>query len=122
MAQTSVVRGVHTKTYTDEGGDTCIEYRGTCVVKFSSTHIMLDTGGWKSATTKTRMTQAFNQFGLQVWVFQKNFEWFVAISPPDATNNYYPKDATEYPFTENRFTIDRRTRKPVPFDSYRPNK
>ncbi len=52
-------------------------YRGTPVVKFDDSKIVLNTGGWKSATTKTRMNQASNQFKLGYEVKQKGGAWTV---------------------------------------------
>ena len=56
---------------------TCVLYQQTEVVIFSSAAIMLDSDGWRTATTKTRMNQASNQFNLGYYVYQKNYEWFV---------------------------------------------
>ena len=39
--------------------------------------VTLKDGGWHSATTKARMNQAANQFGLGFHVFQKAHEWYV---------------------------------------------
>ncbi len=39
--------------------------------------IVLDSGGWRTLTTKTRMNQAANQYGLDFQVSQKDFSWFV---------------------------------------------
>jgi len=54
-----------------------IRYHQTDVVTFDKHKIELDSGGWDTATTKTRMNQTSNQFGLGFQVFQKEFKWFV---------------------------------------------
>ena len=53
---------------------------------------MLDTCGWKSATTKTRMNQAANQFGLPYRVYQKDYVWYVE-SPSGKTEVYGMKES-----------------------------
>lgn len=43
-------------------------------------------------TTKLRMNQAANQFGLGFGVYQKNHAWFVVIKNPD----YTPENGLPY--------------------------
>ena len=78
MAQTQEVRGVQTKIIED-GEKTSVVYRGTAVVVFDDKTVTLNSNGWRTATTKTRMMQAANQFDLGFYVSQKNFEWFVDL-------------------------------------------
>lgn len=77
MGQTSIVRGRATKVYRSTEGDTCVQYHQTVVVRFNSSRIVLNSGGWLTVTTKTRMNQASNQYELGYYVFQRNYEWFV---------------------------------------------
>ena len=56
---------------------TKVKYHYTDVVKFNFQEIILNSGGWHTLTTKTRMNQASNQFDLGYCVSQKDFEWFV---------------------------------------------
>lgn len=60
----------------DEGYRT-IFYHDTAVVRFNSNEIILNDGGWKTLTTKTRMNQVSKNYGLGYQVFQKNHDWFV---------------------------------------------
>lgn len=60
-----------------KGSSTCVKYHNTVVVKFTRKTITLNTGGWKTATTKTRMNQASNSFRLGFNVFSKSGKWFV---------------------------------------------
>jgi len=76
MSQTRKISGVSTRVYTYEGV-TSVSYHGTEVVKFDNKHIALNTGGWFTNTTKTRMNQTSNQFGLGFSVYQKGWNWFV---------------------------------------------
>lgn len=56
-----------------------VVYHNTLVVEADKNRgiIKLDTGGWKTPSTKARMNQASNQFGLGYQVYQKDHEWFV---------------------------------------------
>ena len=94
MPQTQKVRGTATSCICTNGLIS-VAYHKTVVVHADKNKgiIVLDTGGWKTATTKTRMNQASNEFGLGYAVFQKRGEWFV---------NY--KGAT-LPFTSDSITL-----------------
>ncbi len=78
MSQTHTLGRTATNVRT-ENGQTIIQYHATDVVAFNADSITLNTGGWNSATTKLRMNQAANQFGLGFQVYQKDFEWFVIL-------------------------------------------
>ena len=78
MGQTQRVSGRATSVFTDDEGILNVVYHATHVVRsFPGGKIVLDTGGWRTVTTKTRMNQAANQFKLGYYVFQKDFNWFV---------------------------------------------
>ena len=79
MGQTQRVSGVATSIRRDQDGYTCVRYHQTDVVRFKDESIILNTGGWFTATTKVRMNQASNQFGLGFHVYQKSHEWFVRM-------------------------------------------
>lgn len=79
MSQTQEVRGVKTAVFVDDEGMTRVIYRGNCVVAFDQDKIVLDTCGWPTHTTRTRMNQASNQFALGYRVYQKDFRWYVEI-------------------------------------------
>lgn len=80
MAQTQIFRGVETTTYRDHDGALVGVYRGTPVVKQFGNVITLNTGGWKSRTTKLRMNQFANTFvHSKFGVTQKDYEWFVLV-------------------------------------------
>jgi len=76
MAQQGRIGSHATTVATDANGITRVTYHQTVVVEFSNTDVILRTGGWKSATTKTRMNQAARQFGLPYTVYQKAGEWY----------------------------------------------
>lgn len=55
-----------------------ITYHGTDVVSaYPDGRIILDTGGWRTTTTKARMNQAASQFDLGFMVYQRNYRWYV---------------------------------------------
>lgn len=78
MAQSQQVRGVATSIFQHDGC-TVVQYHGTIVVSFDSDTVTLNSNGWQTATTKLRMNQASNQFGLGYKVSQKDFGWFVTL-------------------------------------------
>lgn len=70
--------GTHRTTVVrDLDGILRVTYHETDVVTVLPDKILLNTGGWYSSTTKTRMNQASNQFSLGYHVYQKNYSWFV---------------------------------------------
>ena len=76
MTQLNHISGTATTISTREG-TTFVTYHSTDVVSFNREEIILNTGGWFTATTKTRMNQASNQFDLGYRVFQDKGRWFV---------------------------------------------
>ena len=68
-----------TSIYSSDGF-TNVRYFDTIVVSFSTTEIHLNSGGWMTVSTKTRMNQTSNQYGLGFSVFQKDFKWFVSYN------------------------------------------
>ena len=62
----------------------CVVYAETIIVRWNDDTILLNTGGWKSVTTKRKMNQASAQFGLGFSVFQRKrndtwYAWYVQI-------------------------------------------
>lgn len=64
MAQTQYLGKTATSVFTDDDGFTKVVYHQTVVVRWDGAFIMLNTGGWSSATTIARMNQASSQFKL----------------------------------------------------------
>lgn len=69
--------GSHKTNVFTQNNVTSVVYHNTAVVQFSPTKIVLDSGGYKTKTTKLRMNQTSNQYGLGFEVYQQNYEWFV---------------------------------------------
>jgi len=65
-------------TWTDRA-DGCgsVVYVHTPIVSWDNESITLRSDGWETVTTKKKMNQSANQFGLNFTVFQENNEWFV---------------------------------------------
>ncbi len=72
-------RGTSVKWDSDGSFSVVYHYTPVVTVKANGT-IILDHGGWRSYTTKVRMNQASNQFGLGFSVYQKDFDWFVQVN------------------------------------------
>jgi len=102
MAQTNKVGKHMTKITTNKEGGKVVTYRGCPVFTEypKQGKVELNTCGWRSNTTKTRMNQAANQFGIPVHVFQKDFEWYV-------TPRYGHKDKAVYGSTKGSSKVQR---------------
>ena len=69
--------GEHKTVVLNKDNSVEVYYHDTMVVYVSGKYLTLNTGGYYTATTKTRMNQTSNQYNLGYRVFQKNFNWFV---------------------------------------------
>lgn len=56
-----------------------VVYASTLIVDKVGNEITLDSGGWRTVTTKRKMNQAARQFGLGYSVYQRDFKWFVDL-------------------------------------------
>ena len=77
MAQNQKVGTTATMIKTGDDNKNRVTYHQTDVVTFDAKEIILDTGGWWTATTKARMNQASNQFNLGFIVYQVKGVWYV---------------------------------------------
>jgi hypothetical protein len=76
MPRTDKLSGYKTNVIATNGRISVV-YHSTVIVEATPAEITLDTGGWRTVTTKRKMNQAARQFGLGYQVEQKNFKWFV---------------------------------------------
>lgn len=99
MAQTMRVTGRATTVFTDTEGALGCFYHSTCVAKRAPDgRITLNTGGWRTVTTKLRMNQFANQHcNGEFSVYQSNGLWFVRI------------DGQDKPFDAQTITFNPRT-------------
>lgn len=96
MSQVQKVGSHKTTVSTDKDGKTRVTYHNTDVVTFDDETIELDTGGYKTLTTKTRMNQAANEYGLGYAVYQRKGQWFVDY------------DGETIPFEGDSVTLERK--------------
>ena len=73
-------------TVVEDGDVLAVTYVSTAIVKRDGNRITLNSGGWKSVTTKRKMNQAASQFALGYGVYQKCGKWFVILP----TGNHVP--------------------------------
>ena len=79
MAQQSRLGTVATHVSREDGVLT-VRYHGTRVVEvYPNGKVILNSNGYRTSTTKTRMNQASTQFRLGFHVWQQNFAWFVDV-------------------------------------------
>jgi hypothetical protein len=73
--------GTHkTSVHTDDNGTTYVRYHKTVIaMRDNRGKITLDSGGWKTATTKTRMNQALRVWGTGYYVHQVKHVWYVGV-------------------------------------------
>ena len=64
-------------TWVETNGRGSVVYAHTPIVEWDDETITLRSDGWETVTTKKKMNQSANQFGLNFTVFQENYEWFV---------------------------------------------
>ena len=71
--------GAHKTKVSTEHGISSVQYHHTVVFEYNRNDhsLTLRSGGWETVTTKTRINQACNVFGLDVQVYQEDYEWFV---------------------------------------------
>jgi hypothetical protein len=85
MGQTQFLSKYQTKVSTVVDGaysKTTVRLYSTDVVSFvpdgtNCATVVLNSGGYKTATTKSRMNQTSNQYDLGYKVYQRDFQWFV---------------------------------------------
>lgn len=69
--------GKTSTTVTRGKNSVAVRYHATQVVYADENCIILDTGGWFTPTTKRRMNEASEEFGLGYRVYAKKGTWFV---------------------------------------------
>ena len=63
----------------EEGPTTTVVYHSTPIFSYNRALnvVRLESGGYRTKTTKDRINEAFKHFGLPFRVYQEPFEWFV---------------------------------------------
>lgn len=70
-------------------GIVAVTYIRTRIVHASPAGIVLNSGGYRTVTTKRKMCQTAAEFGLNFSVFQKNHEWFVRDGVTGQTHEFF---------------------------------
>lgn len=80
MAQTQRISKNNTTVRT-ANGKTVVTLHGTEIVTLNHAFktATLNSGGFRTPTTRTRMTQVFNEMEVGIGVFQRDYEWFVKL-------------------------------------------
>ena len=76
MSQTQRISKNNTAIIHHTNGNISVILHSTEIVTIKTDVIELNTGGYFTATTKTRMNQVSNEMGLGYQVYQKKGEWF----------------------------------------------
>ena len=61
------------------GLKTAVRYHDTNVVEFTPNSVTLNSGGWRTPTTKRRMNEVSDHYGLNFHVYQEDHEWWVVL-------------------------------------------
>ena len=84
MSQQHSIGSHATTVASNDKGIIRITYHSTVVVAIEPDGgVTLDSGGWRTNTTKTRMNQASNQYKLGYKVYQKTGDWFINMAGID---------------------------------------
>lgn len=75
-------------TISKVGDETLVTYHSTVIVRFNEERVILNSGGWRTATTKKKMNQAAIQFDLPYGVFQRDHEWYVDNTYSDISHSF----------------------------------
>ena len=67
-------------TWATDGKTGTVTYTHTEIVRWDADTITLKTGGWDSVTTRRKMNQTANQFGLEYGVYCRDFTSYVETS------------------------------------------
>lgn len=78
MSQTQRICKNNTKVVRN-GNDIRVTLHSTDVVTIVNGRVTLNSGGWWTSTTKTRINQTANELGLNFGVYQKAGHWFVTV-------------------------------------------
>ena len=72
----AITRNNTTITRNRDGATVCTLH-STEIVKVYPNCVVFDSGGWRTATTKSRMNECMIEWDLPFRVFQKNGDWLV---------------------------------------------
>lgn len=70
----------NTEVKTDADNVSRVFLHGNHIATIGDNFVQLFDGGWRTATTKSRLNSLLFAHGANDHIFQKNFEWFVSIN------------------------------------------
>ena len=75
-------------TVTEDDNWVTVTLHSTAVVLLDRTNniVYLTSGGWHTVTTKQRINQASREYNLGLHVYQKNWDWYVALPGGDTVD------------------------------------
>ena len=76
IASQGISRYANTSVYPIKGG-IAVRLHSTQIVEIYENWVALDTGGWNTPTTRKRMNEVAEEYGLGYRVFQKSSDLFV---------------------------------------------
>lgn len=88
MPRMDKLSSYRTTVSSNEARDVVVTYVATPIVTFNAESVTLRSGGYQTVTTKQKMNQAANQFGLGYSVYQHKGEWFVSVWSDVGRNAY----------------------------------
>ena len=78
MAQQSKISSNNTRVFYNKEYDRCeVFLHATRILSIDDGVVTLNSGGWQSVTTKTRMNQCAKEWELGFGVFQTKGKWYV---------------------------------------------
>lgn len=63
-----------------EDGYTCYKYYNTIICKVNDDECILNSGNWRTNSTKKFINRILNYHNFNVQIFQKNFNWYTKYS------------------------------------------
>lgn len=87
MSRQDTIGHHKTRVFTNASGELCVQYHATIVAKRDTNgRITLNSGGWRTNTTKARMNQALHHWGTGYYVQQVKGEWLVGVHKGDGVH------------------------------------
>ena len=83
--------GYSTFRYVNSKGEEVIRFHRMDIIVFSKDRQVatLNTGGWRTVTTKKKMNQFLQEAGFKQGIYQKDFEWFVWDRQTDTEEEFF---------------------------------
>jgi len=102
-----------TKVYSTDNGGVAVRFYDTEIFNYNlEKHtITLRTDGYFTVTTKQRINQAFQEFGLPYVLWQKDYDWFVKESDTDQIWKFDGDDLTIHHWRTDRNIRARRQKR-----------